>query len=559
MGKQTTSYHKLSIKFVVFYVVNILLFYSINISTAQSVNRGACNAGFVIYFGNGVQTTADIARANLGLTRRALGNSFNGEPIVQYKIAQNETNGLEDFYRVLKQKLAENTNFTGYAIGKILLTLIETGTLPGELLHFLSPDFETFIENAYTSLFVDQLRANGTSGGYYDSRVAEQVQQYVADLVAGHKILVVAHSQGNLYANAAYDQLVAARQPLQSFAIASIATPADFAKSGQYVTSNNDLVIAAVRAVFPTLAANVTVLPTFDDLLGHGYAEIYINEQHEAYAPVVAMSRSLLESLQDPPCLLLANHIYWIETPQGDSAIMRANLDGSNVSTLVTGGNRSSFLSGISLLSIDRPSGKMYWMDYPLIERANLDGSNIETIIDINAVFQPPPTTIVVSDERLYWANFSSGKLFRSDLDGSHVETVIQGLGFFGPAYSIAVVGQQFYWSTWYRILRINFDGSEIAAIYDHSVITPASHLALAGGKIYWTQPSNAIFRANFDGSNRELLVQGSGFSGLSADVTIGKVYWSESGRIKRINLDGSNVETVSNRPYLVYDIAIGP
>ena len=63
--------------------------------------------------------------------------------------------------------------------------------------------------------------------------------------------------------------------------------------------------------------------------------------------------------------------------------IQRANLDGSNIKTLVT--NCGVVTLGIAL---DVAEGRMYWTDADRfapgtgnVQRANLDGSNIETLV----------------------------------------------------------------------------------------------------------------------------------------------------------------------------------
>jgi hypothetical protein len=258
----------------------------------------SCGKGFIVYFSNGVRTTPDAALGSVLLTRAILGDSFNGEPIVDYRRALNATTGFTDFVRGLKQKLAE-TGASTYVISRILfdLTVLEGASQdPASLLNVTQ---QAALQNAFVGLFVDFERANGTSGGYFDANVAMHVQQYESDLADGQKVLVVAHSQGNLYANAAYDRLVTDGANMQGIAIASIASPADVAKSGEYVTSTKDVVISSLSQLFPTLAANVAVSYSWaDDPLGHAYDRIYMNHEHEAFVHVMAMIHDLLARLQ---------------------------------------------------------------------------------------------------------------------------------------------------------------------------------------------------------------------------------------------------------------------
>ena len=78
--------------------------------------------------------------------------------------------------------------------------------------------------------------------------------------------------------------------------------------------------------------------------------------------------------------------IYWTDfgtgnpNPLQNDKIQRANLDGSNVETLLTFENFLRVPRGIAL---DVAGGKMYWTDATRdrIRRANLDGSSPEALV----------------------------------------------------------------------------------------------------------------------------------------------------------------------------------
>ena len=74
--------------------------------------------------------------------------------------------------------------------------------------------------------------------------------------------------------------------------------------------------------------------------------------------------------------------MYWMDADTG--SIYRANLDGSNIETLITG------LTNPSAIALDVDGSKMYWVDVSnwwmdgstsKIQRADLDGFNIETLV----------------------------------------------------------------------------------------------------------------------------------------------------------------------------------
>ena len=87
--------------------------------------------------------------------------------------------------------------------------------------------------------------------------------------------------------------------------------------------------------------------------------------------------------------------------------------------------------------------------------------------------------------------------------------------------------------------------------------------------KMYWAEGKTSagytakIRRANLDGSNVEDFATGLDdyYSTLALDMTGGKMYWRTVSRIRRANLDGSNVEDLGTDEYystLALDVAGG-
>ena len=78
-----------------------------------------------------------------------------------------------------------------------------------------------------------------------------------------------------------------------------------------------------------------------------------------------------------------AGHIYWTnmgDPKKNDGSIFRADLDGKNMVTIVPPGGTFT----PKQLQVDKKSGKLYWSDREgmRVMRANLDGSKIETLVD---------------------------------------------------------------------------------------------------------------------------------------------------------------------------------
>ena len=127
-----------------------------------------------------------------------------------------------------------------------------------------------------------------------------------------------------------------------------------------------------------------------------------------------------------------AGHLYWTNmgNPKAnDGSIFRSNLDGRNLTTIIAPGGTFT----PKQLQIDKPDGKLYWCDREgmRVMRANLDGSNIETLIDTSHGDPRPgadPTkwcvgiAIDAGAGKLYWSqkggdNAGEGSILRANLD----------------------------------------------------------------------------------------------------------------------------------------------
>jgi DNA-binding beta-propeller fold protein YncE len=78
-----------------------------------------------------------------------------------------------------------------------------------------------------------------------------------------------------------------------------------------------------------------------------------------------------------------AGHLYWTNMgnfKENDGAILRSDLGGQNIVTIIPSGGTFT----PKQLQIEKNTGKLYWCDREgmRVMRANLDGSNIETLVD---------------------------------------------------------------------------------------------------------------------------------------------------------------------------------
>src|SRR5580658_10186438 len=126
-----------------------------------------------------------------------------------------------------------------------------------------------------------------------------------------------------------------------------------------------------------------------------------------------------------------ARHIYWTnmgDPERNDGSIMRSDLNGKNMITIVPPGGTFT----PKQLQMEKRSGKLYWSDREgmRVMRANLDGSEIETLMDTSLGDSRPGSDqrkwcvgIAVDTDggKFYWTqkgghDAGSGRIFRTNI-----------------------------------------------------------------------------------------------------------------------------------------------
>lgn len=248
--------------------------------SAQQVDTSLCASGYSVFFGNGIRTDIIKAQANARRVRAMLGLEYDGESMT-YDVSYNPTENIfGDLLEVFEMKLAEDRTLSWQLFFRWVSGEFVSSSLQNILEDYFGFDGPNRIEEAAA-------RLSGPTG-YTDRTVVQHVSNYDSELLAGKRVLVVSHSQGNLYSNAAYSglqRLGRTDYDLNAFGIAAIATPATNVSNGDdYVTSDTDLVIDSLRNIVSpaTLAANDFSVPSFPagDRLGHGFNEVYTSQSY---------------------------------------------------------------------------------------------------------------------------------------------------------------------------------------------------------------------------------------------------------------------------------------
>jgi sugar lactone lactonase YvrE len=234
--------------------------------------------------------------------------------------------------------------------------------------------------------------------------------------------------------------------------------------------------------------------------------------------------------------------LYWADGSHG--IITTANPDGTGAHPVVTG------QSGMFGIAVD--ATHLYWAATgdDAIMRSDLDGTNVTTLVS-DAVGSHP-YGVAVDATHVYWTDLQSQKVMRADLDGNNVTTLIDGTGLLQPA-AIAVDGTHLYLGDVAgngAIMRANLDGTGRTTLVASDAYPFA--IAVDSGHVYWAVTgsnegaSGAIWRSNLDGTGAAAVVTGQAHpTGIAVDST--HVYWANAnnGTINRSGLDGSGLTTV--------------
>lgn len=234
--------------------------------------------------------------------------------------------------------------------------------------------------------------------------------------------------------------------------------------------------------------------------------------------------------------------LFWADMSHG--IINVANPNGTGAHRLLAG------QGDVFGMAVD--SSHLYWADVggDAIMRSDLDGSNVTTLVSDAAGSHP--YGVAVDASHVYWTDLQSQQVKRADLDGGHITTLIDGSGLLQPA-AIAIDSTHLYLGDVAgdgSIMRANLDGSGRTTLVASDAYPFA--IAVDSAHIYWAVTgtnagaSGAIWRSNLDGSSAASIVAGQAHpAGIAVDST--HIYWANAnnGTINRSGLDGSGVATV--------------
>jgi DNA-binding beta-propeller fold protein YncE len=240
-----------------------------------------------------------------------------------------------------------------------------------------------------------------------------------------------------------------------------------------------------------------------------------------------------------------AGRIYWTNMGNpnaNDGSIECADLSGRNVTHIVPSGGTFT----PKQLQLDKKNRKLYWCDREgmRVMRANLDGSDIETLVDTGLGEARPGKdarkwcvgiALDVEGGKLYWTqkgpdNAGEGRIFRANLEvpkgqastnREDVELLYDGLP--EPIdLEIDHGTRMLYWTdrgdpprgnTVNRAPMEAGPGSrkEPEIVFKHLMEGIGIALDLKGGQMFVTDLGGSVYRADLDGSNPRVLLMAEG------------------------------------------------
>jgi DNA-binding beta-propeller fold protein YncE len=246
-----------------------------------------------------------------------------------------------------------------------------------------------------------------------------------------------------------------------------------------------------------------------------------------------------------------AGHLYWTNMgnlKEDDGSIFRSDLDGRNMTTIVPAGGTFT----PKQLQIEKTSGKLYWCDREgmCVMRANLDGSNIETLVDTSLGDPrpgPDPTkwcvgiAIDVDGSKIYWTqkggdNANEGRIFRAiiEIPSGQTPTNRQDIELIYDDLpepidlDIDPATRTLYWTDrgdpprGNTVNRAPLDAKsgkrkQPEIVFDHLMEGIGLALDREGGRMFITDFAGTVYSANLDGSDRRTLLFGQGnLTGIS-------------------------------------------
>lgn len=327
----------------------------------QTAGVSVCqNKPVAFVFFNGVLTRAVDAELALKRFKFSHGVSSRSGDAIHYELLYNHTNGFDDFVETFEQRLQEQDRLLDGRFELFFQSLSGGGTWWATITNTVSSaasllkSISDWNQAAIMQVLTAQVASPPTIADYQEHQ--SRIDNFVFE---GKKLLFVAHSQGNLFANSAHDYAIT-KVGADSVSVVHIA-PASPILNGPHTLADLDLVINGLRAAgsvppitdsIPGYLERPAGANNKKDMLGHGLLEIYINQSLAIANRTKTNINSALDVLVAPPIQAVSGFFTATLTWDGlgDVDLHTQEPDGTRVSWL----NRTG---SVGFLDVDNVIG----------------------------------------------------------------------------------------------------------------------------------------------------------------------------------------------------------
>lgn len=272
----------------------------------------------VIGFFNGVGNTRDAAQSSVDRLEVEFGAQYKDAPL-KYDWFYNQTSCGEEWYEKgsCLEDVAEVFEQRSQEMGGVFVDRWETfwdvlagrhaqaTSFTGRLLGLLGDGGNALLQSldATASALLNQLTRETlklltlfADSPTYENR-ADHMTRLWRHADDGSRMLLVAHSQGNLFVNSAYDALKAAK-PGAHAQVVHVA-PASPTLRGEYVLADIDLVINALRisGLNSVPSVNIALPLSSADRSGHGFEPTYLDKTRATHGKTRSLIGQSLDVL----------------------------------------------------------------------------------------------------------------------------------------------------------------------------------------------------------------------------------------------------------------------
>lgn len=281
-------------------------------SSAWATPASLCDAkGYTVGFFNGVwnTNTQDGALGSLHALKAVAGTTHHSEP-VDYELFYNHTGSTvgatsaQDIAEVFIQRAAEfdQSGELGQRFEYLWEAVSEGHPSFFEKLAKAHAADARFFEALQTYVMTHAMAGAASAVSHPPTAADHAEHRARLDTLAaeGQKLLLIGHSQGNLFLNAAFDH-VKPKIGASSVAVVHIA-PASILLNGPYVLADIDVVINGLRiqgqgSVPPS---NISLPLSAQDLSGHTLLGTYLDPMRSARASIEHLMTTALDGLETP-------------------------------------------------------------------------------------------------------------------------------------------------------------------------------------------------------------------------------------------------------------------